>query len=110
MPYLLRTTAEEVRSRELAFELLNTSRNNTAYFFTFETPGDMAINQVRLDFEQSNFDWNVRLEGSSNQNEWFTLLEDYRIVGIRNERTIYQFTTLNFPDAKTDDANNGDEK
>lgn len=99
-PYLLRQASGETTAVNAAFHLLNTSFHDNSYYFTFETPGDRPVNRISLDFRQQNFDWRVRLEGSQDQQEWFTLLDNYRIVSIRHELTDFRFTTLGFPDAK----------
>jgi hypothetical protein len=52
-----------------------------------------------LNFINGNFDWHVNLEGSQNQGEWYTIIEDYRILSIQNEMINYSFTTLKIPDS-----------
>jgi hypothetical protein len=99
-PYLLRIKREETLRQEVDFTLLNTSRDAQGYYFTFEVPTLAAVNQVKLDFQQQNFDWRLRLAGSNDQLEWYTLTEDYRILSIRKEGTAFEFTTVNFPVAK----------
>jgi len=99
-PYLLRLSTGKTDSKKVDFKRLNTSRNNKGHFITFEIPGNESVNQITLDFEQPNFDWKIDLQGSHNQTEWYTVLEDYRILSIKNELTNYQFTKLTFPDSK----------
>ena len=99
-PYLLRTMTDKLSSKEAVFKTLNTSHNDKDSFFTFEIPSIETINQIKLEFEQQNFDWQLKLEGSQNQQEWFTIIGDYRILSIKNELTDFQFTKLNFPNSK----------
>lgn len=99
-PYLLRQSTEQISEQAIDFKLINTTHNNRGWFFTFEIPAETAINQLRLAFDQTNFDWRVQLEGSPDQREWFTILDDYRILSIRNGLTDFQFTKLAFPDAQ----------
>ncbi|WP_340199350.1 DUF3999 family protein [Ascidiimonas sp. W6] len=96
-PYLLKLKKEKIVNRPIEFKRLNTSYNQNGYYYTFEIPTSQAINELKLDFTTPNFDWKVRLEGSQDQKEWFTVLEDYRIVSIKNELTNFSFTTLSFP-------------
>ncbi|MBE0638274.1 MAG: DUF3999 family protein [Bacteroidales bacterium] len=96
-PYLLRVASEKTSSREVEFNTLNTSHNEKGYSFTFEIPATEPINQINLEFGQKNFDWQIKLEGSQNQNDWFTVAENYRILSIKNEITDFQFTRLTFP-------------
>lgn len=58
------------------------------------------LNEIELKFKSDNFDYKIDLEGSQNQKEWFTLTEDYRVIGIKNELTDYKFSKVVFPSAK----------
>lgn len=99
-PYLLSINQGSTANQDVSFKILNKSRNESGYFFTFEVPTNSAINEIKLDFVQQNFDWKVRLEGSQDQQEWYNILKDYRILSIKNELTNYQFTKLKFPSSK----------
>ncbi|HRP32947.1 MAG TPA: DUF3999 family protein [Agriterribacter sp.] len=99
-PYLLRVKTEKITENSIAFQTLNASYNAKGYYFTFENPAIAAVNQIKLEFKQQNFDWRVTLQGSHNQDEWFTIVDDYRIVSIKNNLTDFRFTTLNFPGSK----------
>lgn len=99
-PYLLQTNVDKIVKRSITFEQINSTHNENGYYYTFKISNNETINQIQLDFNESNFDWKVNLEGSQDQREWFTLIEDYRIVSIQNQRTKYQYTQLVFPKAK----------
>ncbi|MCK5440335.1 MAG: DUF3999 family protein [Maribacter sp.] len=99
-PYLLRLATEKISRKEVAFKTLNASHNDKGFYFTFEIPTTEPINQIKLEFKQPNFDWRLKLEGSLNQQEWFTIIENYRILSIKNEITDFRFTTLTFPSSK----------
>jgi len=99
-PYILKEVSAKHSRKTIAFKKLNESSNANGYYFSYEIPTTEAIDQIRLDFENENFDWKVILEGSQNQNEWFTLLDDYRILAIKNGQTDYSFTTLDFKNSK----------
>ena len=83
----------------ISFNLLNTVNNAKGYFYTYEVQEKETINEIKLSIKDTNFNWLVTLEGSQNQQEWFTLLDDYRILSIMNDQTEYSFTTLKFSDA-----------
>jgi hypothetical protein len=100
IPYLLKQRADKINSREIDFKQLNQSTNEKGYYFTFQAPAANTINQIGLSFKQENFDWKTDLEGSNDNKEWFKILDGYRILSIKNKDTDYQFTKLNFPDAK----------
>ena len=99
-PYLLQTTRDQNISNKVAFETLNVSENENGYYFTFKIPTSEDVNHINLDFSQENFDWQVSLEGSQDQQQWFTIVEDQRILSIKNEQTDFQFTELDFASAK----------
>lgn len=100
VPYLLKQRADKVISNEVDFKPVNESANSDGFFYTFELNSTATINQINLAFKEGNFDWQITLEGSNANTEWFTILKDYRILSIKNNDTDYQFTKLSFPDSK----------
>ncbi|MGC1514279.1 MAG: DUF3999 family protein, partial [Maribacter sp.] len=99
-PFLV-SNSKGIDSRTtIPFELLNTVSNAEGYFYTYRLSEAVPVNEIKLDFQNSNFDWRIHLEGSQNQQDWFTLLTDYRILSIENDLTAYAFTDLKFPDAQ----------
>lgn len=99
-PYILQLASEKLTQVAVSFKLINQAKNNRGSYFTFETPVESAINQIQLSFKPLNFDWKVTLEGSQNQQEWFAILTDYRILSISTADTNFHYTNLNFPTAK----------
>ncbi len=100
VPYILRSSGPTGIQEELEFKLINSTSNASGYFYTYTVPVDKPINEIQLSFENGNFDWNIDLEGSQDQKQWFTILEEYRILSIKNGQTNYSFTDLTFPDAQ----------
>ncbi|MEJ2052982.1 MAG: DUF3999 family protein [Calditrichaceae bacterium] len=98
-PYLIEARKETVTQQAINFRLINESRTVDGYFYTFKLPTKNIINRVELDFNNRNFDWRIDLQGSNNQNDWFTILQNYRILSIENELTRYKFNTLKIPDS-----------
>ena len=99
-PYLLKVATGKHLRKAVDFKKLNEATNANGYYFTYEIATREAIDQIKPDFKNENFDWKVVLEGSQNQNEWFTLLDNYRILSIKNAHTDYSFTNLDFPASK----------
>jgi len=100
VPYLLKQRGDQVTNKETAFKQINQSANANGYYYTFQSSEVNSINQIKLSFKQENFDWKVKLEGSNDNKEWFSILAGYRILSIKNSDTDYQFTKLSFPDSK----------
>lgn len=99
-PYSIRQSVDKISVKEVPFKTLNTSHNSTGYYYTFEIPTTETINKINLDFTLQNFDWRLKLEGSQNNQEWFTIVDNYRILSIKNSVTDFNFTTLAFPNSK----------
>lgn len=99
-PYILQIIKDEILNKEADFKLINKTSTNTGFFYTFQIQNNETINQIKLQFNNKNFDYQVNLEGSHNQKNWFNILSDYRILAIKNQITDYKFTTLSFPNAK----------
>ena len=99
-PYILQIASEKVTREDVNLDMINNSKNNKGFYYTFEVLAEDAINQIDLDFLQQNFDWRLSLEGSHNQQEWFSIVNDYRILSISNEMTDFQFTKVSFPSSK----------
>lgn len=98
-PYLHNLEEFSGISIESKSKLINQVKTEEGYYFTFEKLNNQAdVSSIRLNFSNDNFDWNVDLQGSHNQNEWFTILEDYRILSIKNNQTDYRFENLAFND------------
>ncbi|QLG44176.1 DUF3999 family protein [Costertonia aggregata] len=100
VPYILKYSAASEIEAEANFKLINTTSTNDGYYYTYEFPISTSLNQIAFSFGNTNFDWKANLEGSQDQTKWFTILEDYRILSIRNQQTDYSFTQLDFPDSK----------
>ena len=99
-PYLLKIEAPTTQKEAVDFKVINKTLTKDGHYFTFELASPIAINHLQLDLREQNFDWNIKLEGSQNQQNWFIIKDDYRIISIKNQLTDYQFTTLQFPSAK----------
>ena len=99
-PYILQEASTTSSGKEVTGKIINQSHSGKENYFTIEIPAENTINQVELTFKQQNFDWRIQLEASQDQQQWFTVLNNYRILSISNHLTHYLFTTLSFPDSK----------
>jgi Protein of unknown function (DUF3999) len=96
-PYFLKIESEKTIQKEIQFKLINQTKTNDGFYFTFEIPGRAEINEVNLSFGLENFDWKVNLEGSQEQLKWFRVLENYRVVSLKNNQSEFKFSKLIFP-------------
>ncbi len=99
-PYILKQNKEKRSSKQINFEIINRATTSKGSFVTFKVPSDQSINQIKLFFKEDNFDRLVNLEGSQNFKEWYSIVDSYRILSIKNELTAYTFTSLKLPDSK----------
>ena len=100
VPYILKAQTDKIERETVNFEVINTTHNATGWYYTFILPAEATLNRIELEFRRKNFAWQATLEGSQNQAEWFTVVRDYRLVGIADAQTFYQFTDLVFPPAR----------
>jgi len=98
-PYFMEILKPVITTDEVGFKIINKSHTNDLFYYTFLNRKEHTINQIDLLFDKDNFDLKVKLEGSENKNDWFTITEDYRILSIKNSLTEYQFSKLNFPES-----------
>ena len=95
-PYLLRVNKEKLQKTEVPFKILNQVRRGDRQFLTLRIPGKESINNILLDFAAANFDFLVKIEGSDDNSEWYEISNNNRVLSIKNGRTDYSFTDLDF--------------
>ena len=100
VPYLLQQVSAKTSTQAVAFTIINTTHRQQSYYYTLALAAPAPINRLYLNVAQENFDWRITLEGSQDQQEWFTIVEDYRILSVKNALTDYRFTTVTFPSAQ----------
>ena len=96
-PYLIERVKGGFELNEVDLEILNSSYNSKGHYYTLKASKEDIVNRIELNFSRYNFDWRVKIEGSMDQEEWFTLTNYYRIVSIHNTWANYDFTQINFP-------------
>ena len=89
----------EEQQETRSFTILNTSSTAAGNYYTLELGSQETINQLNLIFANKNYDWKLKVEGSNDQRSWFTLVKDYRIVGINNPQVDFSYGTIEFPKA-----------
>lgn len=98
--FLLRIMKETGRITNSSLTIRNQSSNDRGYFYTLEMTSPALANTLDLGFGTDDFDWRIRLEGSTNEHEWFTLVDNYRILSIQNPTSPFKFTRVVFPPAR----------
>ncbi|UTW63573.1 DUF3999 family protein [bacterium SCSIO 12741] len=99
-PYLFREKKEEGKLDRISFKELNATTREGSQYLTLSMPDSLEVNQLQLNLSENNFDARVDVEGSQDQKEWYSIVQDQRILAIQNDQTRYRYTTLKFPTAK----------
>ena len=81
------------------FKIINQSHTAKGQFFTLKLAESTPINQIHLLLKNTNFDWKIRLEGSPDNHQWFTITDSYRILNISTGQTKYNYTDIHFSTA-----------
>src|SRR5690349_20560172 len=97
LPFLIKSKENEYSEEVVTLKELNKSKKDGKLFVTFELPKGQSVNYLNLSFEEKNFNGTVTLEGSIDQQEWFEIIKDYRILSIQDEQVNFSATTLSFP-------------
>lgn len=93
IPYIWSSDVQE-DSNNQSVAVYNQVHNASGYYYDFDVPSRFLINAISLRLKDVNFDWSVQLQGSEDKNTWYTIVEDYRIVGYSNESAQFQYATI----------------
>ena len=97
IPYLVEWMGTTIKEKAIPFELINNTYNEKCCsYLTLKFPKKQTINQIKLNLADANFDKSLKIEGSNDNKQWFTIKEHLRIVGFQNANENYSYTTLNF--------------
>lgn len=97
IPYINQTAKEDVMKKEVPYELLEQTKTEDAHYFTFKAQSSDACNDLRVDFTETNYDWQVGMEWSENGTDWKPLVDQARIVSVRSVLNNYEKNKILFP-------------
>lgn len=95
--YLLKILHDEVIEADVELPVFNKSKKDGKLFLTVELKKDQKVNRLDLEFEETNFNGFVQLEGSADGKEWFSVDSLQRILSIQKDAIDFKATTLSFP-------------
>jgi hypothetical protein len=95
-PYVLsqKNALRVPKQQNNKIDLLNIATRDGHFFTTLYNPNNRVINFLNLKINAINFDYNVRISGSMDQKEWFTIKENNKIINIQNQYINYELSTL----------------
>lgn len=99
-PYILEVYEDKIESISVETTIINRNFNSTTSSFIVEIPAQRPVNRLELGFGIDNYDWKIRLEGSHDLQNWSTIVDEYRILSIKNEHTEYRYNTIHFTNSK----------
>lgn len=99
-PYYLDIQSAKIETKTIDFKTINQTNNKDLYSYTFELSNKEAVNKIKLDFNNQNFDWNVHLEGSMDNSSWSTIAQKYRIVSMNNSDINFTYSEISFTESK----------
>lgn len=94
IPYIIYRNLDKNKIEKINYKIINESNKNGFYYFTFEILDEIELNEIQLKFENKNFDWLIDLEGSSDLNNWYNIVNKYRILSIQNSIIDYDFSNI----------------
>ncbi len=101
LPYIFEWMGTKNEQVILPFELINDTYNEKCCsYLTLKFNKKETINQIKLDVADFNFDKNLRIEGSNDNKQWFTIKDHLRIVRFQNSEDNFSYTTLFFPNSE----------
>ena len=101
IPYVLEWLGNKSEEKALPFELINDTHNEKCCsYLTFKFDKKQIINRIKLDVLEPNFDKWVKIEGSIDNKNWFTINEHLRIVRFQNSEEHFEYTALDFPNTE----------
>ncbi len=100
VPYFIKENNKKNTFNSIEYKTINVSKNGQAFFYTFEIKNSVLVNEFYLNIIDENFNYLVDLEGSQDLKNWFTIIEQYRILSIKNQDVNYNYTNVKFPDSK----------
>ena len=99
VPYLVRSLKDEELVESEYANIFNESTLDGVSVYVADKVALGKINRINLSIGNSNYDGRVKLEGKDGDN-WFTILDDYRIFSFQNEIGNFRYTTLEIPESE----------
>ena len=99
-PFIIDIQTAKNERKKADFKIINPTQTNDLYSYAFELSNKIDVNKIHLEISNKNFDWEIHLEGSMNQNLWSTIVKKHRIVTINNRETNFSYTDIPLPTSK----------
>lgn len=95
-PYFVKINQPQELEESVNLTAVNQSKKGNLQYFTFVLPKGTEVNYLNLEFNETNFDGFVKMDGSNDQREWFEIEKHQRIISIENENVNFTSSALHF--------------
>lgn len=97
VPYIMEWLGEKRELVTVPFDMINdTYKDKSASYVTLKSTKKQTINQIVLNIENANYDKSVKVEGSNDNKQWFTIAEHLRIVKFNDGENHFEHNVLDF--------------
>lgn len=97
VPYIKEIFKDKITRTESTIEIINRSKSSKGSYFTISNKAAEEINEIEFVFKENNFDWYLTLEGSNDNENWFVVAENERIVSLKKNTVNFKATKVKFP-------------
>lgn len=95
-PYILNSWNSNPEYINVEFQGINQSKRRNIFYYTFIIPSSEIINTLQVQFDDSNYDRLIILEGSNDEQTWFEFINKYRVISIQDDNIKYRHKTIRF--------------
>lgn len=96
VPYIKEVVSDKKTSTKISVSIINKTKSSKGSFFTIKNDEAKEINEIELIFKEDNFDWEARVEGSNDNDNWFVISEKERLVSLKKGAINFKATTISF--------------
>lgn len=99
-PYFVRSKIDKTQKTKLASTIINKSTDAQGSYSTIQLSEIEDIQFIHLNLGHKNFDWKIRVQGSQNNEEWYTIIDDHRILSHNTGKIKYNYTDIPLPTSR----------
>ena len=97
IPYIKEVLSDKKTTTKIPISIINKTKSAEGSFFTIKNKDSKELNEIELLFNEDNFDWTAKVEGSNNGNDWFVISEEERLVSLKKNAVNFTATDIVFP-------------
>ena len=97
-PYVLNVlrSVNPLNVNQKSFTIVNKVIGGNGYSIIVENSERKKLDKIQLTINEKNYDYDIKVEGSTDQIEWFTIKDSTRVLRIKNKHIGFKHSHLNF--------------